>query len=122
MNTETTAVNDVLGQGRHGTAGRDYERSRDKLLADLKFVVADTQQLIKEAADCSVEGYAALRAKCADKLGETRGKIDQARAAVTEKAQHSADAAHAYVKENPWTSMGISAAAGVIIGLLLWRR
>ena len=123
MNTETNALHHALGLSEQGAAEHhDYQRSKDKLVEDLKVVVADTQQLIREAANSSAEGYAALRTRLEEKLVETRARIDQARAAAGEKARQAAECTHAYVKENPWTAVGVGAAAGVLVGLLLRRR
>lgn len=127
MNTGTRASRDELGQVMVPQATADhqafnYDRNKDKLLADLKTVVADAEGLIKEAAGSSVEKFASLRTRFETKLGETRAGIDRARAAVGEKTKHAADATHAYVKENPWKSVGVFAAAGVMLGILLRRR
>lgn len=123
MNIETKAVHQALTLSEQGaTVHHDYQRSKDKLVADLRIVVEDTQQLIKEAANSSAEGYAALRTRFDGKLVEARAKIEQARIAVGEKTRQAADATHAYVKENPWKAVGVGAGAGVLLGLLLRRR
>ena len=127
MNTETKASRDELARvmGPQVSADRQpfsYDHSKDKLLADLKTVVADAETLIREAADSSVEKFATLRTRLTTGLGETRVKIDQARTAMSEKARHATDATQAYVKENPWKSAGIFVAAGLILGMLLRRR
>ena len=122
MNTEAKAVHEALALSEQTAEHRNYERSKERLMADLKVMAADTQQLIREAANSSAEGYAALRMQFEGKLVETRAKLDQARTALAEKAKHAADATHEYVKENPWTSVGVSAAAGVMLGLLLRRK
>jgi ElaB/YqjD/DUF883 family membrane-anchored ribosome-binding protein len=125
MNTEAKASHDALGLSQRSTADHhafSYDRNKDKLLADLKTVVADAETLIKEAAGSSVERFATLRTRFETKLSETRAGIDRARAAVGEKTKHATDATHAYVKQNPWKSVGVFAAAGVILGILLRRR
>lgn len=98
MNTEAKASHDALGPSQRSTAGHqiyNYDSSKDKLLADLKMVVADAETLIKEAADSSAEGFATLRTRFERKLVETRAKIDRTRAAVGEKTKHATDATHA---------------------------
>ena len=120
MSIEATA-----GQKALRTAGQkthNYDRSKDKLLADLKVLVVDAKTLLNEAADCSADGYAALRARLESKLADTRAKIDRTRAVVGEKTKFATDATHAYVRENPWQSAGVLAAAGVIVGFCLGRR
>jgi ElaB/YqjD/DUF883 family membrane-anchored ribosome-binding protein len=117
MNTETKA-----GHAALGAAGNKNDSSKDKLMADLKILVADAEDLLKEAADASNEGFARLRARFEMKLAESREKIGRTRAALGEKTQHATDAAHAYVKENPWQSAGVLTAAGAFLGFCLGRR
>ena len=117
MNTETKA-----GHAALGAAENKNDSSKDKLLADLKMVVADAESLLKEAAGASNEGFARLRTQFEMKLAESRAKLGRARTALGEKTQHAADAAHAYVKKNPWQSAGILTAAGAIVGFCLGRR
>ena len=126
-NTETRASRDELGQviGPQAEADHapfDYDRNKDKLMADLKTVVADAETLIKEAAGSSVERFATLRTRFETKLGETRAKIDRARVAAGKNTKQAAVATNAYVKENPWKSVGVFAAAGLVLGILLRRR
>ena len=125
MNTEAKATHDALGLSQRSTAGHqiyNYDSSKDKLLADLKMLLADAEELIKEATASSAEGFATLRTRFERRLCEARAKIDRTRTAVGDKTRHATDATHAYVKENPWKSAGVSAVAGVILGFLLGRR
>lgn len=125
MNTEAKAIHDAVGPSQRSAAEQqtyNYDSNKEKLLADLKVVVADAQQLIKEVADSSSAGFATLRTRFEEKLRDATAKIDRTRATVLERTQLATDATHAYVKENPWKSVGVSAVAGVIFGLLLGRR
>ncbi len=102
----------------HGTvAGK-----KEKLVKDLKGVVADTDDLLRQVASSSAEEFAAARTTIEGKLGEAISRLDDARIAVTEKAKGAAEATHEYVNENPWKALGVAAAAGLVIGILLRRR
>ena len=124
MNTGTMVSRDAMEPSQRGAVER-HEHINDSnkraLMADLKRVVVDAEQIIKEAADCSVEGFTTLRTRCESKLVEARAKIDRTRAAVVGKARHATDVTHAYVKDNPWKTVGAFAVAGVILGILLRR-
>lgn len=125
MNTEVKASHHALAPGRRSAVDHqidNYDSTKDKLLADLKMVVADAELLIQEAADSSSEGFAMLRTRFEKKLVESKAKLGRTRIAVGKKARHATDAAHAYVRENPWKAAGAFAVAGVIFGLLLSRR
>jgi ElaB/YqjD/DUF883 family membrane-anchored ribosome-binding protein len=117
MNTESKAGHDAMRAG--AAAVNDYDSSRAKLMADLKLVVADARTLLKEAADCPADGFAALRTRFEKKLLEAKEQVGRAKIAVDEKAHRASAAARAYVKANPWQSAGIFVAAGLIFGALI---
>lgn len=112
MNNEIKAV-----QPAH-----NYDASKAKLLADLKIVGADAEKLLKEAADSSVESFAVLRTQFEDRMNQTKEKLGRARMVIAENAQCATASTQEYVKQNPWKSVGVIAAAGVICGLLMGRR
>jgi ElaB/YqjD/DUF883 family membrane-anchored ribosome-binding protein len=125
MNTVAKASQDALVPiPRSAAEGQtyDYDRSKDKLLADLKILGADVSQLIKEATGSPGEGFAALRTGLERRLADTKAKLDSTRAVVGEKTRRAADVTHAYVKDNPWQTAGVAAAAGLLVGFLLGRR
>ena len=41
---------------------------------------------------------------------------------VVEKSKAAAKATDTYVKDNPWKAVGIGAAVGVVLGMLINRR
>lgn len=108
-------MNDLI-QGYGGV-----EQMKDKLVKDLKSVGADADGLLKEVANSTAEEFAAVRTKIEDKLGEAKSRLDSSRQAVSEKARRSADATHEYITENPWKVLGLAAAVGIIVGLLVRR-
>lgn len=102
----------------HGTV----ERKKEKLVMDLKGVVADADDLLKEVARSTGEEFVAARAKIEGRLDEAKSRLDDARTAVAGKARYAADAAHEYVRDNPSKILGVAAVAGLIIGFLLSSR
>jgi ElaB/YqjD/DUF883 family membrane-anchored ribosome-binding protein len=94
----------------------------DKLLADLRLVVADAEELLRSTAGEAGEGAAELRAKVQASLSRAREGLAQAQEAALEKARAAGRAADDYVHENPWRSIGLAAACGLVVGLLIGRR
>lgn len=126
MNIETKATHAAMGDAIAGaTAGQrqtaNFSGNKDKLLADLKLVVADADKLVRDAAGSSVEQLSAAMARVETTVGETRAKLGRATSAVGNKARQASDATCTYVKQNPWRSAGIVAAAGLLAGMLLRR-
>ena len=95
---------------------------KDKLVADLRVVVSDAEELLAATANQTGEKIAELRSRMQDNLRGARIKLADAEAAVREKTRQVAKATDNYVHENPWKAIGISAGIGVIVGLLISRR
>jgi ElaB/YqjD/DUF883 family membrane-anchored ribosome-binding protein len=94
----------------------------DKLLADLRLVVADAEELLRTTAGQAGEGAAELRAKVQASLARARDGLAQVQDAAISKAKAAGRAADDYVHDNPWRSIGIAAGVGLIVGLLIGRR
>lgn len=104
--------------GNHGTV----EGKKDRLVRDLKGVVADTDDLLQQVADSSAEEFIAARVKIEGRLRDARSRLDDARTSVTREVCAAADLTQAYVIENPWKVLGVAAAAGLVTAILLSRR
>lgn len=96
--------------------------SREKLVADLKVVVADTDELLRATAGQASEKVAEIRARLQDQLVNAKASLAEAQAAVVDKAKQVGHAADDYVHDNPWRSVGVAAGIGFIVGLLIGRR
>ena len=87
------------------------------------------QTLVKDLAAVAADGSAILTNEMAQARTRLEAGLCHAKtglldtgAAVSEKAAHAAEAAAGYVRQNPWRTLGIAAATGLIIGALLKRR
>ena len=103
-------------------AAKELNGQKDKLLADVKSVVADAENLLKKAKSTGAESYAAVRTELEDKLAETIVRLQEVQEELKARTRHAARATDDYVHENPWKSMGVVAAAGILVGLILSRR
>lgn len=100
----------------------DTAVSKDKLIADLKVVVADADELLRATAGQAGDKVAELRHKLQDNLAHARASLADAQAAAIQKAKAVGRATDDYVHENPWKSVGIAAGVGFVVGLLIGRR
>jgi ElaB/YqjD/DUF883 family membrane-anchored ribosome-binding protein len=100
----------------HATVG--FNRAKDKMAHDLKMIVSDGEDLLKAAANASGEGLAAARVKFAEQVVKVKAKLADASQPVIEGAGRADD----YVKDNPWTAIGVAAAVGMLIGFLAAKR
>jgi ElaB/YqjD/DUF883 family membrane-anchored ribosome-binding protein len=95
---------------------------RGKLLEDLKAVVTDAEELLKATASQTGEQITAARGKTEESLKAAKVRIAAEEVAVLEKTKAAAKTAEDYVRANPWQAMGITAAVGFILGILVVRR
>ncbi len=98
------------------------EVSRDKLVADLKVVMADAEELLRLTASHAGEKASAARERIQASLASARLKLTDAERAMVDRTREVAKATDTYVRENPWAAVGIAAAVGVVLGLLISRR
>lgn len=98
------------------------ERKKDRLVRDLRSVVADADDLLQEVGNSTADEFAAARSKIEDRLREARSSLDHARRAVSRKVGDVAGATGEYARENPWKAFGLPAVAGLIVFLLVSRR
>jgi ElaB/YqjD/DUF883 family membrane-anchored ribosome-binding protein len=96
--------------------------SKQKLMEDLRAVVADAEELLKATASQTGERITAVRARAEQTLAGAKSRLEDAQDVVVEKAKYAAKETDAYVHENPWKAAGIAAAVGVLIGALIARR
>ncbi|GGX82881.1 membrane protein [Litchfieldella qijiaojingensis] len=102
------------------------EASTEQLKADLRHLSQTIEELVKATADDSRSNIKELRERAEQRLHDTRERLEargeklygEARDSVREQV----DACDKYVHENPWTSVGIGAAVGIVIGMLIGRR
>jgi ElaB/YqjD/DUF883 family membrane-anchored ribosome-binding protein len=95
---------------------------RDKLMASMKNVIADAEELLRATAGQAGEKAQAARVRVEGSLRQARLKLADSEEAARRQARAAAQAADEYVHENPWTALGLAAAVGVIVGVLIARR
>jgi len=96
--------------------------TKDKLIADVRLVIADTEELLRATAGQAGDKIADIRARTQERLATAKIKLAEAEAVVVDKAKQAGRAADDYVHDNPWRSVGVPAGFGFIIGLLIGRR
>jgi ElaB/YqjD/DUF883 family membrane-anchored ribosome-binding protein len=98
------------------------EVSREKLVSDLRIVIGDAEELLKATAHSAGETVAAARAKVQQSMNGAKKRLTEAGAVTVDQAKVAARATDEFVREHPWQAVGIGAAIGVILGMLISRR
>ncbi len=94
----------------------------DKLIEDLQVVVGDAEELLKATAGQAGEKVAAARARAQASVDAARVRMAAVGARVGERSREAAKATDEYVHQNPWSSIGIAAGLGVLMGFLIGRK
>jgi ElaB/YqjD/DUF883 family membrane-anchored ribosome-binding protein len=96
--------------------------TREKLVADMRTVLADTEQLLKAVIGQSGEKLAALQPRIEENLRNARARLAEFEQVAIEQVRAAAETTDAYVHEHPWKVAGFTALLGVAVGLLIGRR
>ncbi|MDF5907522.1 YqjD family protein [Pseudomonas aeruginosa] len=104
------AVKDNLEQIQHQSYGELQE-----LLSEANSMLADSAAFAGDKADSARARIGALLEKANDALGKGGS-------AVAERSRHAVDATESYIGANPWQTVAITTAVGLLAGFLLGRR
>jgi len=97
-------------------------QSRDKLMADLKVVIRDAEELLANTGQQAGEGFKVAKAKFEQSLGAAKVELAAAQDTVIAKSKEAIMCTDEYVKAHPWQAVGMGAALGVILGFLISRK
>ena len=96
--------------------------NREKLVSDLKVVIGDTEELLRATAHSAGETVAAARAKVQASMNGAKKRLADLGDVTADRAKVAARATDEFVHEHPWQAVGIGAAIGMILGMLISRR
>ncbi|MFL6674276.1 MAG: YqjD family protein [Massilia sp.] len=96
--------------------------ARDQLMADLKSVIQDAEAWLRHGGQLTGDELKAAKEKFERTLVNAKDDLIALEQAAVEKAKVAARATDDYVKENPWKAVGLGAALGVVVGMLIARK
>lgn len=96
--------------------------TKEKLMDDLRVVVADAEELLRATAGQAGEKVAVARERIQESLAAAKVRLAAAQDVVIEKTKYAAKVTDDYVHENPWKAVGIAAGVGLLVGMLIGRR
>jgi ElaB/YqjD/DUF883 family membrane-anchored ribosome-binding protein len=97
-------------------------RAKDRLAADFHAVMNDIDALMKATGQQADGEAKALRERISDRLDGAKEKLLDAQHEAVERAKAAASATDDYVHDNPWQAIGVAAAIGLAVGVLIGRR
>ncbi|RUT64343.1 hypothetical protein CKG00_14170 (plasmid) [Morganella morganii] len=96
--------------------------TNEELRAELKSLADTLESVLNTAESKSKEEVDSLKKKALAALENSRSRLAEGKEQVVQQTKEIAGKADNYVRENPWTGIGIGAAVGVVLGVLLARR
>ncbi|WP_312953072.1 YqjD family protein [Superficieibacter sp.] len=98
------------------------DTNTDHLRAELKSLTDTLEEVLSSSGDKSKEEFSKIRSKAERALKDSRKSLGETGDALAKQTRVAAERTDEYVRENPWASVGIGAAVGVVLGVLLARR
>lgn len=99
----------------------DVGVTKEKLMQDLRMVVADAEELLRATASQAGEKVSAAHERIQGHLDAAKERLEDAEAMMIEKTKAAALATDEYVHDNPWRAVGIAAGVGLVVGMLISR-
>ncbi|HXT02705.1 MAG TPA: DUF883 family protein [Casimicrobiaceae bacterium] len=96
--------------------------SRESLLDDFAAMLTEAEDLLKRAGNETGERAKDLRAQVEAKLLSAKLQLQELEGEAMDRAKAAARVTDDYVHDNPWGAIGVAAAAGFLIGLMINRR
>ena len=93
----------------------------ERLAADVKVVIGDAEELLRQSAAATGDQAAQLRERAMVLLRQARERAHDVQEKALAKGKAAVRVTDDYVHENPWRSIGVAFGAGVLIGLLVNR-
>ena len=98
------------------------EQSRSKLVDEFSAVVSEAEDMLKRAANETGEKAKDLRSQVEAKLLTAKLRLQELQGQAVERAKETARVTDDFVHDHPWQAIGVAAAVGVVVGLLMNRR
>ena len=95
---------------------------KEKLVGDLKLVIADAEELLKLTAGQVGDRASEMRMRMQARMEQAKADLVDLQDMAVVRVRDAGRAADAYVQDNPWRAVGIAAGVGLVVGMLISRR
>jgi len=117
MKTETS-----LEPGGNGQLAAAAAASRSSVSREFHNVLADIEDLIKATTSLTGDELSRARAKLNARVAVAKQSLDEMGGAMALQARQAATVTNDYVHAEPWKAIGVGAAVGFLLGIVLARR
>ncbi|MCT4702426.1 stress response protein ElaB [Enterobacteriaceae bacterium H20N1] len=89
---------------------------------DLTLLSETLEEVLRSSGDPADQKYIELKERAEQALNDVKARVSNASDTYYYRAKQAVYRADDYVHEKPWQGIGVGAAAGLVLGLLLARR
>lgn len=89
---------------------------------DLSLLSETLEEVLRSSGDPADQKYIELKARAEQALNDVKARVSSASDTYYYRAKKAVYRADDYVREKPWQGIGVGAAAGLVLGLLLARH
>jgi ElaB/YqjD/DUF883 family membrane-anchored ribosome-binding protein len=105
------------GRDAAGDLRRRTGNVKDYASDEMRAFFADVEDLVKRVGNVSDADVARARAKVVGTLADVRRLANDTSDSLRERARAAVSEADDYVRDRPWTAIGLAAAIGLIVGV-----
>lgn len=98
-----------------------YHSHESHIDDDLALLSETLEEVLRASGDPADQTYLELKARAEQALDDVKSRVANASETYYCRAKRAAYRTDEYVHQNPWQGIGIGAAAGLMLGLLLRR-
>lgn len=98
-----------------------FEPQQTSLDDDLRMLSETLEEVLKSSGDKADEKYVEIKKRAEQALNEVQTRLGSATDSYCARAKTVARQADTYVHDKPWHGVGVGAAVGLVVGLLLRR-
>ncbi len=88
---------------------------------DLTLLSETLEEVLRSSGDPADQKYIELKARAEKSLEDVKSRVSHASDTYYYRAKEAVYRADDYVREKPWQGVGVGAAVGLMLGLLLRR-
>jgi ElaB/YqjD/DUF883 family membrane-anchored ribosome-binding protein len=112
------------GQGAEATSAAlaTVDSARTAVSREYHNFISDVEDLVKATSLLTGEELTRAKARLIERVASAKQSVEELGGQVAQQARKSAAVTNAYVHEEPWKAIGISAALGLLLGVVLARR
>lgn len=89
---------------------------------EFKNFLKDVEDLVNQTSVLTGEDLSLAKEKLSARIGVAKERLENVGSAMGERARSAAHMTNEYVHEQPWKSVSVGAAFGLLLGFVLARR